>query len=74
MTTPFDTERLDEECERVADEIQFAQVFPSELIYNHEVRAVLLGKQRPDGWNSGPWLIFAKAVYERCRRPKARLA
>jgi hypothetical protein len=70
MTTPFDTTRLDEECERVANEIQESRIFRYDPIFNHEVRDVLLGKPHNDEWDDEQWRVFAVAVYNRCRRPK----
>lgn len=70
MTTPFDTTRLDEECERIAGAIQRADLFGGDPIYNHEVRSVLMGAPHCDAWDDDAWRRFARIVYHRCRRPK----
>jgi hypothetical protein len=66
MTTPFDTTRLDEECERIARQMRD----DSECIWapnSETVRRVLLdevNRRHECG------AVFVGAILERCRRPK----
>lgn len=63
MTTPFDTTRLDEECERIAFEL-------SQPALRWGVWTADLVKHVIMGTSSGLPLGFCSAVYSRCRRPK----
>lgn len=69
MTTPFDTTRLDEECERIAKEHPWPQK-GGDVILSSEVSALLLGKPIPPGWKQSNWRDFAIVTYSMVRRPK----
>jgi hypothetical protein len=69
MTTPFDTTRLDEECDRIAKEHPWTQK-GGDVIFPSEVSALLLGKPMPSGWNHINWRDFAIVTYNMVRRPK----
>ena len=69
MTTPFDTTRLDEECERIADELQLSRPY-DEPIYPSEVRSVILNQPHSDDWSDDNWRRLGARVFNICRRPK----
>ena len=70
MTTPFDTTRLDDECERIAKALMFRDKNPTDADVMN-VRRVLLGRSPKKGnWTKETWLKFATRVYNLCRRPK----
>lgn len=61
MTTPFDTRRLDEECERIAREARAREGWSEQP---SEVRDVLLG-------NGAAFPVsYCRLVFDLCRRPK----
>jgi hypothetical protein len=63
MTTPFDTTRLDEECERISNEIQRGKKWnPTAL----DVKTVLSNPHKRGRWDRD----FAEVVFRLCRRPK----
>lgn len=64
---PFDTTRLDEECERIACELLHS--FGGSSAKN--VRSLLLGQWAPRRRDKSPWRTFAAMVFDLCRRPKA---
>lgn len=66
MTIPFDTTRLDEECERIATEITFdsSHFFAPRP---ETVRAVILGDA---GMLHGLDIAHVATILARCRRPK----
>lgn len=66
MTTPFDTTRLDEECERIARQHPFGDASA------HEIKAALLGHDPPSDheWTEDCWLTFCADTADLCRRPK----
>jgi hypothetical protein len=68
MTTPFDPTRLDEECRNIA--IEFTNSDGYGAIWGSDVKAVLLGRNRPCDWPETSWKQFVQRVYNRCRRPK----
>lgn len=67
MTTPFDTTRLDEECERIA---KIIETDAGGVIRGFDAKDILLGAPMDAGWTREVYRHIARKVYNLCRRPK----